>query len=772
MSRQEKGSRVRMLPPRLQLQQRDAHTGSYPTVSRFSTDGRSGVYNTSFNDTKTIIFTSSNDYTPGIGFSAGSVWLIDCNKEDIATTSSIVIVAPWTDDLISFPQPGIYGEIGTNLAVGLGYIGDYPIAGPYNLHLQSADTLTNEYVVVDHVGFTFPYGAPLMTFFLEENLINNFILGSDIAIATTGTPSTVLSPASIITTGNLRSQVIEGLPFVHFSPGQEPTPFRDHGQAATDGKSSNNPFFTTGSADLLVGGGFSSPLWSKNKIEIDISVPVECGSTLFVSGYSYGLGEPAQASMSGSHEMLYYNFALKKWEGLGQGLSYGAYHEADLSPLPRDIFYNAPFENHAMFGFAPGIVNMFGWDLLTDSFFNQVTGSFENEAAAGTPITNFGFPYHPKFHATSSQTCNMSQYINAPFLVEKIVVELSAAYTITADVYNTASYLDGNGAPPGVVISSIYETTVPASINNFFILNQRKQNKFSHSEEIINAKKYDMSSVPASQISCSVPTSMKLSKNGPNVYINTLRDLITWGGISSFANNMPTTATRSGMPAWCLSPIDTLSANPKALMTRDCVFSSSTDAINDLTPLSWNGKVYMELSAKSPKKFDPNSTLKIGSSLFAMQSGDVYQAYVLTHYAGGGRNALGITVPNGRNYISTIADVQKKSEYTSLFGTQWLLEESDTYLYNPYILMPDDQLVFGWQQPLIAQIRSNSATPAWDEISTFRNISTGSFSTISFLPGEAKVTLYGSYISNDKEHNDGTNQLLSSDSVHETIGES
>ena len=68
MSRQEKKTRIRMLPPRIQLQQRDALTGSYPTNVRFSIDGRTGDYNINFNDRYSVVFTSSNTYLPGIGF--------------------------------------------------------------------------------------------------------------------------------------------------------------------------------------------------------------------------------------------------------------------------------------------------------------------------------------------------------------------------------------------------------------------------------------------------------------------------------------------------------------------------------------------------------------------------------------------------------------------------------------------------------------------------------------------------------------------------------
>ena len=125
MSRQEKKTRIRMLPPRIQLQQRDALTGSYPTNVRFSIDGRTGDYNINFNDRYSVVFTSSNTYLPGIGFPVGNIWLTNSSLNDL--TSSIV--------------------------------------------------------------------AP----------------------------------------GNVRSQVVDGLPFFHFTPGQDLTPFRDNDQPAVDG---------------------------------------------------------------------------------------------------------------------------------------------------------------------------------------------------------------------------------------------------------------------------------------------------------------------------------------------------------------------------------------------------------------------------------------------------------------------------------------------------------------------------------------------------------
>lgn len=734
MSRQEKGSRVRMLPARLQLQQRDAHTGSYPTVSRFSTDGRSGIYNTSFNDTGTVVFTSSKDYMPSVGFSANSTWLNDDGSFDTISTcfqeDEITLRIDDGKEAFAFAYAG--------KASGVYH------ATNFNILLKTVDGMGSEWAKVTSV-----YTEPgLLNLVVESNLVNSYSVGSKI----------FLSPHVLATTGSLRSQVIEGLPYVHFTTGQELTPFRDSGQPAMDGKSSNNPFFATGSANLLIGEGFSSPLWSKNKIEIDISVPVECGADLYISGHGYGVTTPALADQGVSHEMLYYNFQTKKWEGLNLGISYGSYHTGILGNGSNGG--NVLFEDMSMIGFAPSIVNLYG--TISALAKNEVSGVFEWQAAAGEPVTNFGFPYSGKFHATSSQLCDMSQYINAPFLVEKIVVELSAAYTIMPETYSTSSYNDTYSA-----ITSITQSTVPASINNFFILNQKNSNKISHNERMEIANTFATDNI----LTVTIPENRYLSKSSGKIWTNTCRDIVTWGGISSFAANMYSTATRSGIPSYASEAVPLLTKNPRELLTRDCIFTSSLEAHDNLSALSWQGKVNMELPAKSPTAIDRADIDSASGRCFSYFH--VNRANegprMRMKFGSGGRNGLGINLPNGRSYVSPAGTAEKESQFNNIYSnnnpTELIIKDAHSR-YNPYILMPSDTLVFGWQQPLLNMLILQANPP-----SGIQNSNVGTFSSIRFLPGEAKVTLYGSYISGDKEHNDGTNQLLSSDSVHEDIGE-
>jgi hypothetical protein len=971
MGRQEKRSRMRLLPPKIQLQQRDALTGSYPTNSRFSNDGRTGNYSTNFDDTKTIDFTeiksglttvegtygfeanlihyqrwSSKEFVdafqnelrfkqtyvgtpfsaeineaiqnindddkvtdnqmivqlaeigsqvitdgpyqnikavsfskddaqyayidyyqtdPGANyknifkrsfsvcvwilptiedkdveypilfqgmFNAGeefepkSVWqLLIVNeriefriynqgkseqygyartKDEIPSQEWLQVCITYNSDSGSDPISIYINQIEqaleTDYDVFTGFICNYEqlIVGRYYYDDEINPIVDNRYVgLISEIFYT---GKRLS---IEEIGILDDALKSGVSIIDyTQVISTKESgyipgiglPESSIwlqqpdaqdilsltgssmysATGSVKPNVIDGLPFIHFSPGQELTPFRDNVQPAVDGKSSNNPFFATGSAVTDVGEGFSGPLWSKNKIEIDISVANTCTSNFFISSGYYPTANASPSTQNQNYNMCYYNFENKTWEGLGLGypfgfISYARPNEAFDANFNRNFIY----DNSQTIGFSPGIVNFHG---TLEDFKTQVSGIFEFQASAGEPVTNFGFPYHPKFHATGSQLLNLSQYITEPFLLEKIVVELSAAYTVYADTYNTASYEVPGGT---TTITSITQSTVPCAINNFFILNQRNNNVLSNYIESTGFIK--------SFFNTSLPVTKNLSFNGPGTYVTTVRDLITWGGISSFAQNMFTSSFRVGVGGNSSNGgnvyyiasgtnVPYLSYSPKELMTRDYNISSSQEAHDDLRPLSWAKNIYMELPTKvatSISKIASNSTQGIFMSQMNFGNNALgAQSFINLKYEGGGRNALGMAISNGRNYVSPVNTLQfdqTAGEFDAGFniGSIKLIKSENHYKYNPYILLPTDQLIFGWQQPMLNYtfITGSGSTHAGNQI----NFKSGLFSDISFLPGPAKVTLYGSYIREGREYNDGLNQLLSSDGIHEVI---
>lgn len=88
MARQEKGSRLKGLPPLIRLQIDEASSGSFPTIRRTSSDNRTGNYATYFVDS------SSSEYTQqsinlGSGLPSSSLYLDSELKTNIDITSSI-----------------------------------------------------------------------------------------------------------------------------------------------------------------------------------------------------------------------------------------------------------------------------------------------------------------------------------------------------------------------------------------------------------------------------------------------------------------------------------------------------------------------------------------------------------------------------------------------------------------------------------------------------------------------------------------------------------
>jgi hypothetical protein len=85
-----------------------------------------------------------------------------------------------------------------------------------------------------------------------------------------------------------------------------------------------------------------------------------------------------------------------------------------------------------------------------------------------------------------------------------------------------------------------------------------------------------------------------------------------------------------------------------------------------------------------------------------------------------------------------------------------LVPSTSKHKINPYVLLPSDELILGWQLPV-------STNPV-DNV-----ITGGTESRFTFLPGTFKMVLYGSFIRNGQEENDTLNQMLTSKALHEII---
>jgi hypothetical protein len=163
------------------------------------------------------------------------------------------------------------------------------------------------------------------------------------------------------------------------------------------------------------------------------------------------------------------------------------------------------------------------------------------------------------------------------------------------------------------------------------------------------------------------------------------------------------------------------------------------------------GLVVMSGTIKTPSKID-------GFTMFDASDGGVYQTVALSNPVGG---RSGILEPQSRNWKGTFPSTNISSSVTES-GFSFKYPDS-AWVDNPYLLFPQDKLIFGWQCP-ITPLLSNGGTFSWSSDEAVR---------LTVLPG-ARVFLYGSFIryetEDPEEFHDTLNQLLTTIEITEVVG--
>lgn len=471
----------------------------------------------------------------------------------------------------------------------------------------------------------------------------------------------------LIPTGSIAANVVEqpskfGIVdfFVEQSysePSQDLQPWSDFANPESD-QSDSNPFYATGSRVSDIGPGFTAPLWSKTKLEIDLTPAAVHSVSCFITS-------------SANHPMSYWNNERKLFEGIGTGVPLYSYSN-DLNGLKQ-------FLNDQTLGFSPSMDNG-----------GAITGFAAGQYNLyGRVFDDAGFPYHPKFTPTSSQLISMSERLAAPFLLEKVVYEFSGSIKgMTGASSNTAIW-------------------------TWFLLNKR-------------------------------PTiSGSMSKGQTVKYLT--------GG----ATALSTFTTSSHLGSHYLDLVD----------YAQVAVSASGDTSNYLcregavmTPWSsiWSGvensrQFILSSSCKNPISYDAGLLTSFSGAL------GNYRAFVPTLDRSG--RSAGFKDSNGRDWLNANAKstVAGTGSYSIAPGTVTFNINSEYSKINPYVLMPEDELIIGFQLP-------------WDR---FGSITQNSF---VFAPsGINKIILYGSLLRLDEvtgtlvETDDGLNQNLTSNAIHEEI---
>ena len=793
MVRTLKGTRARGLPPKLLLSRKQDATGSFPTVWRTASDNRTGKYPVFFNDNKVVRFNQPVTDSVGITVSTYPQY-----EEQIVTVGSPGNPANSAAVSYSYPFTGVPMVVLTEITPNAGTptVNAFLIGSTVNgiiigfsapfegtivyravflsspgqpVNVVRSPRFADQYSLVVNQGavlaaennafLTFSdFGSVpaenYVTFF--DFYANNqadisasitYITNTSVQVTASATATNVLyymgvSTASIDVTGivyplvmtpqainaglsqqdktDLYKQpyfsgssivnqpivasgsMVKGVSdlFVTFTPGQDIEPFIDYENPEVDAKLTNNSFFATGSAVTTTGLGFQQPLWSKNKLEIDldVSIPVTFG----------------QSTDSDEDKlMVYYDFAQKTYVPIGDTKANNQLRITTPGQL-------APYFEKKSIGFGQSVRGFFGLGVLLGSpLFEILSGK-----TFAAPINSFGFPYdHKRYGVGNNGVTNntnmllpLNDLISEPFLLEKIVLEFTGAMS--------SSGTDDSGF---------------SAMSTFFILNQSATNFFqTSSTNQFGTFVYNYSATPP-HIGVGpgyVQPTLFVTESNYNI------DLVTYAQISALTSSVQNNNLF------------------KSLYERDLnIYQEAQTPVQNsygINPdFGYSGSFILSSSVKSSYNFES------GTSWFknyATIPGPFnYTCFTLLANKGGRKN---LTQPCGRNWKASLP-ANIPPFYIPAIPIPFYENSSEP---NPYILLPTDKLIIGWQAP-------------------FGNISgsiagnCGDISQMHFPAGKGKLILYGSTLRLNpetnqlEEYHDTLNQLLSSNSIHEVIGE-
>lgn len=563
------------------------------------------------------------------------------------------------------------------------------------LQLRNLDNQLGSYPTILKTGDTNFKGNKLINFndtntiiFKENELIcypnllepnNNFISFS------LATPN---SSSDIKTIGTVRKGISDK--FVVFDNSENIGPFIEHQRVTPN----SNNFYLTGT-DPSVLPGFSNRLSSKTIIKIPINVTTK--SSIF---WSTGTLPNALGLAGGVNSGIsYFNFTTGIWEpvGVDSNSTSGSlvdYLNPDNLIRSSSFLVDCSINQSASFTLIPE----------TWSHFKSISGK---------PTTTFGFPSSKKFETNDGQAISLKDFINHPFVLEKIVFNWSGSLDLYP--YNPQAGV-ANYNP------NVLTTSFPHRVT-FGILNKFNNNLI---------KNYSTKALSISGINEYVTNNQFYSGS-------IQKDIIGFGRIQGLDSQFST---------------NDLNVDDKCEFT----FIRNTNGI--LPGGGISGSFNLEFEAKVQGEIPIGSCLYLPSIKNRNTNGDVA---VYTSYEGG-RTGLGFDTYSSNRSLR-IPFVGKQSfgsnELPPPGSTNYVSEDVREFI-SPYVLFPQDELIFfAFNQP------KDLYTPSFLENSLEEKYA-NQFKW-EFAPGEHYVLLFGSLIQNDKEYHDTSNQPLTSDSIHESL---
>ena len=579
------------------------------------------------------------------------------------------------------------------------------ISRPPRLHLRELDDLPGSYSTIRRTGDPTRIGT-LSSNFNDETAIV-FSEAGNVVFPTMLPKGSSFASQAVDIIGQ-ESDISASLPIrsfqqpnhLHYSPVEEMGPFNENRvMPATD-------FFLSGTdPDVLP--GFASPVRSKIAIEIDITPQSDTMVMRNVRRRNVAESLPASDDNTG---FLYYNFSRKEWEQIGLK------DPATGGALYYDLSYDGTSASNSTGSFP----NQFTW---TPGIATVASAAFGDVREAlgypkiGSPTSLMGAPSITKYHATSSQALKLSNFIKSPIFLEKITVAFEEV---------NAQRVNGRVPPaPTGIDPNFFKSGSIRDIDNysFFIYRQRRANqKIDSLNDVSGSSRYLVAS--ASMTFWNSPSlsgsSLLHSPAFSHDFNMTCDDSYAVGAFTGSIN-------LEFCPAVCGPQL----LNSSVLIDDDGV--STNSAIH-----AWPGGTSIsnyqnDLGLSVPVAYDWSNDESLSS--FSSRT-------------------LKLDSRPVRKFGGEVGSPELISFFGTLFPVSTRTPQSNI---SPYLLTPDDELVFGLEAGVGPAYRAGN----------FSHI-TGSFLRISDKP--CKITLYGSMIKDGSEYLHSLNQDLTSDSVHEIIG--
>jgi len=498
-----------------------------------------------------------------------------------------------------------------------------------------------------------------------------------------------------------------------------------------------------------LGTDVTSPSSVKSRKKIVIDMPVTSDTDLQMVADSNG------TNTNSNFPMAYYNHSENRWESIGLGT--GSFYQAPTGDA------NARFQQFkdaislTMVGFTPSrgltaypVADSSGplAEFLPGSLFDfSPRDSISYESIAGenpkilnagslsSPTNVFGFPAHPKFHATGSQELRLDEYIDKPFVLEKIVFE-----------FNIGSPEDQTMG--SLTTSTTSETNIDLDTVTFFILNQREGAVGSELDHVTSIRVADAGSqklgledvVEVINPIGSIPQQVQLTPTSGQKEVKSIRDLVTWSRITASPNNFDTSLLDKKAKDLRLDSSLVVEQNhanrqfgiDRSLEGTPKKYSIASECIAPVVQITSgsiiSGSIYVGSAAVA------KTTTR---NYFGISGTSITNIPELEQHIGLSKKELGRTLADIQSGRSTKGENPSGKRLYTFRGhkkgdVKITAYERDAEL-SPYVLMPTDKLVIGCQSPINMTIDGND------------------HGKIRLGQGEGKIILYGYELEKETE---------------------